>query len=245
MANQDMESRVKNELAGQKPSEVTELILDNCRSTTMVGITEEYVELEVLSVINVGLTTLQGFPSLPKLRSLELSDNKISGDFGCLKSCPNLVSLKLCNNKITDLASLEPLKEFTKLASLDLLECPIASEENYRDDVLKYLSQLVYLDGIDREGNAEPDSDEDYEFDEEEAEGDSGVSGEEDGDDDEGDEDDEEDEEDEGEEDQEAKEEDSATVNTNGEDSSDVPPAKRAKLDDASDLSNGATEIES
>merc|ERR1712113_588265 len=173
---------------------------------TMVGITDEYVELEVLSVINVGLTTLQGFPALPKLRSLELSDNKISGEFDCLKSCPNLVSLKLCNNKITDLASLETLKELPKLASLDLLECPIASEESYRDDVLKSLPQLVYLDGIDREGNAEPDSDEDYEFDEDEGEAGSGESGEEDGEEEDGDEDDEEDDEEE-EEEEEGKEE--------------------------------------
>ena len=47
---------------------------------------------------------------------------------------------------------------------------------------MKFLSHiLITHDSSPREGNAEPDSDEDYEFDEEEGEAGSGESGEEDG----------------------------------------------------------------
>lgn len=56
--------------------QVKELNLDNCRSTNIVGLSDEYVNLEILSLNNVGLTTLKGFPTLPKLRKLELSDNR-------------------------------------------------------------------------------------------------------------------------------------------------------------------------
>ena len=56
--------------------QITELNLDNCRSTNIVGLTDEFTALESLSLINVGLTTLKGFPKLPNLKKLELSDNR-------------------------------------------------------------------------------------------------------------------------------------------------------------------------
>ncbi len=59
-------------------SQVTELNLDNCRSTNVVGL-EDFKNLRILSLINVGLTTLKGFPSLPELRKVRcLSVNRFS-----------------------------------------------------------------------------------------------------------------------------------------------------------------------
>lgn len=218
MSNTSMEARIALETRDLKSAEVRELILDNCRSATLEGLTDQYEELEVLSMINVGLTTLKGFPSYPKLRSLELSDNKLTSDLEYLKGCPNLASLKLCNNRFSDTKGLEPLKLMKELRSLDLIECPISEKENYKDDVFGVVGQLTFLDGIDREGNAEPDSDEDYEFDEEEEIGlsDEDVDSEEEGEEDEGALEEEEDEDD---------------VEDDVED--DQPASKRAKLEDA------------
>lgn len=56
--------------------QIKELNLDNCRSTCIVGLTDEFTELETLSLINVGLTSLKNFPKLPNLKKLELSDNR-------------------------------------------------------------------------------------------------------------------------------------------------------------------------
>lgn len=56
--------------------QITELNLDNCRSTNIDGLTDEFTALESLSLINVGLTSLKGFPKLPNLKKLELSDNR-------------------------------------------------------------------------------------------------------------------------------------------------------------------------
>ena len=50
--------------------QVKELYLDNCRASTIEGLTDKYEDLEVLSMINIGLTSLKGFPAYPKLRSV-------------------------------------------------------------------------------------------------------------------------------------------------------------------------------
>lgn len=50
--------------------QVTELNLDSARSTNIQGLTDEFKNLTSLSLNNVGLTTLKGFPSLPKLKKV-------------------------------------------------------------------------------------------------------------------------------------------------------------------------------
>ena len=91
------------------PFQIEELNLDNARATQIEGLSDEYVNLESLSLINVGLTTLKGFPKLPKLKRLELSDNRISNGLGALQDCLMLSHLNLSNNKIKDLEAIEPL----------------------------------------------------------------------------------------------------------------------------------------
>jgi Leucine-rich repeat (LRR) protein len=88
---------------------VAELNLDNCKATTVEGLTDEFVNLEVLSLNNVGLTSLRHFPRLPKLRKLELSDNRISAGLEHLAGCPELTHLTLSNNRIKDLDALKVL----------------------------------------------------------------------------------------------------------------------------------------
>lgn len=56
--------------------QIKELNLDNCRSTSIEGLTDEFTALEKLSLINVGLTSLKSFPKLASLKKLELSDNR-------------------------------------------------------------------------------------------------------------------------------------------------------------------------
>jgi len=48
--------------------QITELNLDNCKSTHVTGLTDEYVNLRVLSLQDVGLKSLAGFPHLKNLR---------------------------------------------------------------------------------------------------------------------------------------------------------------------------------
>ena len=54
--------------------QVKELVLDNCRSNEgkIEGLTDEFEELEFLSTINVGLTSVANLPKLKKLKKVSL-----------------------------------------------------------------------------------------------------------------------------------------------------------------------------
>lgn len=153
-----MEKRVQLEMRTLKPDQIEELILDNCRSTTIVGITDDFVNLETLSLINVGLTSLKGFPKLPNLKKLELSDNRISGGLNLLHTSPKLSHLNLSGNKIASLEALEPLKEFKHLKSLDLFNNEATQISNYRELIFDLIPSLKFLDGFDAEDREAEDS---------------------------------------------------------------------------------------
>ncbi|XP_014476363.1 PREDICTED: acidic leucine-rich nuclear phosphoprotein 32 family member A-like isoform X1 [Dinoponera quadriceps] len=140
---------------------IKELVLDNCRSTQIVGLTSEFVSLESLSLINVGLTSLKGFPKLSSLKKLELSDNRISGGLNLLDSSPKLTHLNLSGNKIKDLDTLQPLKEFKNLKSLDLFNNEVTNMDNYREKVFNLIPSLRYLDGFDADDDEVDESEDD------------------------------------------------------------------------------------
>ncbi|XP_039368059.1 acidic leucine-rich nuclear phosphoprotein 32 family member E isoform X2 [Mauremys reevesii] len=159
----EMKKRITLELRNRAPEKVTELVLDNCRSSNgeIEGLNESFKELEFLSMANVELTSLARLPTLSKLRKLELSDNIISGGLEVLaEKCPNLTYLNLSGNKIKDLSTVEALQNLKNLKSLDLFNCEITNLEDYRESVFELLHQITYLDGFDQEDNEAPDSEE-------------------------------------------------------------------------------------
>ncbi|GFS81444.1 acidic leucine-rich nuclear phosphoprotein 32 family member A [Trichonephila clavipes] len=153
-----MEKRIELEKRGKNPSMIKELNLDNCRSTSIVGLTDEFVNLESLSLINVGLISLKGFPKLPNLKKLELSDNRISGGLNWLHDSPKLTHLNLSGNKLKDIETLKPLQVFNNLKNLDLFNCEVTGVDNYREEVFGLISSLKYLDGYDRDDKEAEDS---------------------------------------------------------------------------------------
>ncbi|XP_043916266.1 acidic leucine-rich nuclear phosphoprotein 32 family member B-like [Protopterus annectens] len=158
----DMKRRIHLELRNRTPSDVRELVLDNCRSIEgkIEGLTSEFVNLEFLSLINVGLMSVSNLPKLPKLKKLELSDNRISGGLDVLaEKLPNLTHLNLSGNKLKDISTLEPLKKLEFLKSLDLFNCEVTNLNDYRESVFGLLPQLTYLDGYDQDDREAPDSD--------------------------------------------------------------------------------------
>ncbi|XP_061552878.1 acidic leucine-rich nuclear phosphoprotein 32 family member E-like isoform X5 [Phycodurus eques] len=158
----DMKKRVHLELKDRNPAEVCVLALDTCRSGNgeVDGVTEEFSGLEVLRMVNVGLTSLSKLPSLPKLHKLELSDNAICGGLEALaQKCPNLTHLDISGNGISDIAALEALKPLKKLKTLDASGCEVSTRDDYRDGVFRLLPHVMYLDGYDRHDNKAPHSD--------------------------------------------------------------------------------------
>uniref|UniRef100_A0A8C8Z0T9 Acidic leucine-rich nuclear phosphoprotein 32 family member n=1 Tax=Prolemur simus TaxID=1328070 RepID=A0A8C8Z0T9_PROSS len=118
---------------------VRELILDNCKSNDgkIEGLTAEFVNLEFLSLINVSLISVSNLPN----------DNRIFGGLDMLaEELPNLTHLTLSGNKLKDNGTLETMKKFECLKSLDLFKCEL-------------LPQVTYLDDYDREDREAPDSD--------------------------------------------------------------------------------------
>lgn len=156
-----MEKRIALEKRGLPDDKITELILDNCRSTNIEGLTDSFTALEVLSLINVGLVSLKNFPKLPALRKLELSDNRIQNALSHLTGSPKLTHLNLSGNRIKDFEELQPLKELENLEVLDLFNNEVTMTQNYRDKIFELIPSLKYLDGFDREDAEAPSDEED------------------------------------------------------------------------------------
>lgn len=151
------------QLGSQRGVQVTELNLDNCRSAQIEGLTQDLENLEALSLINVGLTSLKGFPALKNLKKLEMSDNRITGGLEVLEGSPNITHLNLSGNKIKDNETLKPLANLSHLKSLDLFNCDVTGAEDYREKVFELLPQLKYLDGFDKDDREAEDSEEEGE----------------------------------------------------------------------------------
>ena len=70
----------------------------NCKAMDgkIEGLTDEFVNLEFLSLISVGLFSVSDLPKLPKLKKLELSENRIFGGLDRLaEELPSLTHLNL------------------------------------------------------------------------------------------------------------------------------------------------------
>ncbi|KAL7980231.1 hypothetical protein Chor_001499 [Crotalus horridus] len=125
----DMKKRIHLELRNRTPSDVKELVLDNCRSNEgkIEGLTDEFEELELLSTINVGLTSVVNLPKLSKLKKEKLE---------------NLKSLDLFNCEVTNLNDYRDnvfklLPQLTYLDGYDRndKEAPDSDAEGYVEDL--------------------------------------------------------------------------------------------------------------
>ncbi|KAF2423653.1 small nuclear ribonucleoprotein U2, A [Tothia fuscella] len=93
------------------------------------------------------IALLANFPLSLRLRSLLLARNRITNIHPELhKSIPNLTSLVLTQNRITELADLDALTGFGKLTHLVLLENPVVAKENYRYWVINRCPSVRFLD---------------------------------------------------------------------------------------------------
>ncbi|RZS20969.1 hypothetical protein BHM03_00053552 [Ensete ventricosum] len=130
-----------------------------------------YQSLELLSIANVGVSSLEKFPRLRNLQRLILSDNRIAGglEFLVEAGLESLRDLDLSNNRIQFLEDLAPLAQL-RLVSLDLYECPVTRIKDYRSRVFGMIRTLRYLDKMDADENERPESDDEEEEEDEEDE---------------------------------------------------------------------------
>lgn len=93
------------------------------------------------------LRKLDGFPFLPRLKSLLLNNNRIVriDDF-LHEALPNLDTVILTGNNIQELGDLEPLTHLKKLETLCLLVNPVSTKQYYREYVAYKFPNLRILD---------------------------------------------------------------------------------------------------
>ncbi|XP_058021888.1 acidic leucine-rich nuclear phosphoprotein 32 family member B isoform X4 [Ahaetulla prasina] len=143
--------------AAAEERKIKELVLDNCRSNDgeIEGLTEEFVNLERLSLINVGLKSVSNLPKLPKLKKKKLD---------------SLKSLDLFNCEVTNLNDYRECI-FTLLPQLTYLD-------GYDQEDKEASDSDAEVDGYDQEDKEASDSDAEVDgFDEEDEEASSlGVS---------------------------------------------------------------------
>ncbi|CAD6197597.1 unnamed protein product [Caenorhabditis auriculariae] len=174
-----MEARYQQELRDRDPATVEDLAFDTFQTTEISGIDDKLVNLQRLSFVGCGLTSLKGLPTLPALTRLDLCDNKLSTGLDIIvKNAPELEELVLSANKFDTLDSIRPLKQ-SHIRTLDLFDNKITEIEGFRDKVFEIIPTLEVLDGADSAGvEVEGES-----FDGEDGE-DSGDSGDDDGEED-------------------------------------------------------------
>lgn len=96
---------------------------------------------------NNDLRALANFPRLNRLQHLLLTNNRISKiETGLNNYVPNLHTVVLTNNALSELGDLEPLIECKKLTHLSILDNPVTKKPHYRHYLIYKLPQLRVLD---------------------------------------------------------------------------------------------------
>ncbi|GAX81573.1 hypothetical protein CEUSTIGMA_g9001.t1 [Chlamydomonas eustigma] len=172
-----LEEAIKQAVNNRSPDQVTRLELDSlCRLNGDWKPFSLYQGLTVLSLSNTYVSNLAGFPTLPLLKILILSENRISGGLEHLAQ-GSLVNLKMLdlafNVGIKRLDQLEPLKKLPELKKLCLDGCPVKDVPGFHEKVFELLPGLEYLDQMDKQGK---ECDVDYDDDDDEIADDEGEA---------------------------------------------------------------------
>ncbi|KAJ8427756.1 hypothetical protein Cgig2_006424 [Carnegiea gigantea] len=110
-----------------------------------LGATED--QFDTIDLSDNEIVKLENFPYLNRLGTLLLNNNRITrinpsiGEF-----LPKLHSLVLTNNRLVNLAEIDPLGSLPKLQFLSLLDNNITKKPNYRLYVIHKLKSLHVLD---------------------------------------------------------------------------------------------------
>ena len=149
-----MQARLETLVEGKQPADIKKLVFDGTVGITNIVGLDRYTNLELLSLNGVGLSTLEGFPTLPHLKKLELNDNKITGPLNALSKARlyGLERLNVAGNKIADLTDLDCLSKFPNITHIDIAGCPVCDKEGFSSQVFSICKKLVSLNGAGDDG---------------------------------------------------------------------------------------------
>mmetsp|Transcript_7521 Transcript_7521/g.19128 ORF Transcript_7521/g.19128 Transcript_7521/m.19128 type:complete len:283 (+) Transcript_7521:230-1078(+) len=104
-------------------------------------------QFDTMDLSDNEIVKLEGFPLLTRLHTLLLNNNRIARVGKDLQQyLPMLNSLVLTNNRLNNLADVDPLVNFKHLRHLSLMGNPLTKQANYRLYVVHTLPQLKVLD---------------------------------------------------------------------------------------------------
>ncbi|CAK7202462.1 U2 snRNP complex subunit [Sporothrix eucalyptigena] len=102
---------------------------------------------DAIDLTDNDIQVLGNFPLTPRLRTLLLARNRIAAiQPGLADALPNLTSLALASNQLTELADLDPLARLSQLTHLVLLDNPVTKRERYRYWVIWRCPTVRFLD---------------------------------------------------------------------------------------------------
>jgi len=102
---------------------------------------------DALDLTDNDIATLSNFPLSPRLHSLYCARNRISSIHPTLpKSIPNLTTLALQQNQISELADLDVLSGFHRLIHFSVADNPVTAKENYRYWIIWRCPSIRFLD---------------------------------------------------------------------------------------------------
>ena len=140
------------------PKEIENLILDGYEIVEFTkedkAFLERFTNLQRLSLKHTKLSSLRNMPKI-KLSAIDLSNNQLRGDdlVNLTKMyADDLVVLKLCSNKITNLEHVKSLAGIKNLLKLDLSGTRVADRMEFEDKVFSLLPTLQVINDYDREG---------------------------------------------------------------------------------------------
>eukprot|EP01135_Chromosphaera_perkinsii_P000414 Nk52_evm61s78 gene=Nk52_evmTU61s78 len=104
-------------------------------------------QFDVVDLSDNDIKRLEGFPSLKRLHTILICNNKISSIEQRLHEClPNLTHLILTNNEIESLSELPPLSKCPHLESVSLMKNPVCTKQHYRLFLIHLIPSLRVLD---------------------------------------------------------------------------------------------------
>lgn len=110
-----------------------------------LGVTRD--QHDTIDLTDNSVSHLQNFPLLKRLSTLLVSNNRVAHISPTLaKSIPNLNSLCLTNNAVSELGDLVPLGDLKQLEYISLVGNPVREKKYYREWVIFNCKSLRVLD---------------------------------------------------------------------------------------------------
>lgn len=138
---------ILNAPQGLNPCSEYELDLRSNKIGAIENLGATQNQFDAIDLSSNEIVKLEGFPSLPRLHTVTLCNNRIARIAVNLESSvPSLRALNLTNNRISSFSDVDALKGCSRLTHLSLVGNPVSKKDDYRLYVAFTLPNVTVLD---------------------------------------------------------------------------------------------------